>query len=67
MSNLVTFEELKEATGYMRAGDIERWLTERGVPFFHGKQGFVFTTPQQMNEALSVVKKQKAIIEFGGR
>lgn len=64
MSYIVTFNQLKEATGYSRISDIERWLNKTGIPFFYGKGGKVFTTQDKINEALTHVEKQQSRIEF---
>ena len=65
MNHFVTIDELKDVTGYKRQGDIENWLQSERIPFFRGKNGRVFTTPEKINEALGGVAGKNQTLEFG--
>ncbi|OQX33589.1 MAG: hypothetical protein B0D91_14080 [Oceanospirillales bacterium LUC14_002_19_P2] len=49
---LVTEDELKEWTKYVRTGDIIRFLRENQVPFWEGRGGRVLTTLEAINSSL---------------
>jgi len=53
MSQIVTPEELKQATGYDRPGDIEKCLRKNGVRFLYGKKG-IYTTIDALNQAMGI-------------
>lgn len=53
MSQIVTPEELKQATGYDRPGDIEKCLRKNGVRFLYGKKG-IYTTIDALNHAMGI-------------
>lgn len=53
MSQIVTIEELKAATGYDRPGDIEKCLRKNGVRFLYGKRG-IYTTLDALNNAMGI-------------
>lgn len=53
MSQIVTPEELKAATGYDRPGDIEKCLRKNGVRFLYGKRG-IYTTIDALNAAMGL-------------
>lgn len=53
MSQIVTQEELKDATGYDRPGDIEKCLRKNGVRFLYGKRG-IYTTIDALNAAMGI-------------
>lgn len=52
-SGIVTFEDLRAATGYRRQTDVARCLERQGVSFFYGRDG-VWTTIDALNAALGV-------------
>ena len=60
MSALINLQNLKEATGYTRASDIEKCLRQNGVRFLYGKNG-VFTTTDAFNAAMGL---QSGKLEF---
>lgn len=47
---ILTTADLQAVTGYQRASDIERCLTQQGVRFFWGKDG-PWTTLELINAA----------------
>jgi hypothetical protein len=53
MAQLVTFDQLKVATGYDRPGDVEKCLRKNGVRFLHGKNG-IYTTLDALNAAMGL-------------
>jgi hypothetical protein len=55
--NILTTDDLREATGYQRAGDIERCLKKNSIHFFHSRAG-VWTTVALMNAAGGIVGDQ---------
>lgn len=50
----LSFEILKEITGYERPGDVERCLREQGIVFLRGKGGKPFTTLAALNQAIGI-------------
>lgn len=50
IDGFLNIEDLKQLTGYERAGDVERCLAQQGVRFFWGKQG-PWTTRELINAA----------------
>ncbi|MDA3922722.1 MAG: DUF4224 domain-containing protein [Salinisphaera sp.] len=59
---IVTQEQLMSATGYERAGDLEKWLRRKGIKYHRGKGNRVFTTVDALNGTLDDV--ETADIEF---
>ncbi len=53
MSNIVTSDDLKSATGYDRTADIEKCLRKNGVRFLYGKKG-IYTTIDALNAAMGL-------------
>ena len=53
MSQLITLEQLKIATGYDRPGDVEKCLKKNGVRFLYGKSG-IYTTLDALNAAMGL-------------
>jgi hypothetical protein len=51
---ILSTDDLKAATGYDRAGDIERCLRTAGIRFFYGKGGRIVTTTDAVNAALGI-------------
>ena len=52
MSNIVLFDELKDATGYERVGDVEKCLKKQGIKTFYGRgKKVLWTTPELINAA----------------
>ena len=66
MSNILTNEELKKATGYDKNSAIEKCLRAQKIPLLYGKDGQVFTTIDAINSALGIVagEQQSEEIEF---
>jgi len=62
MSQIVTPEELKAATGYDRPGDIEKCLRKNGVRFLYGKKG-LYTTIDALNAAMGLHKGNQAPVK----
>ncbi len=62
MSQIVTQEELKAATGYDRPGDIEKCLRKNGVHFLYGKKG-IYTTIDALNAAMGLHKGNQAPVK----
>lgn len=62
MSTIVTPAELKAATGYERASDIEKCLRKNGVRFLYGKTG-IYTTIDALNAAMGITKVKTDITE----
>jgi hypothetical protein len=62
MSQIVTQEELKAATGYDRPGDIEKCLRKNGVRFLYGKKG-IYTTIDALNAAMGLHKGNQAPVK----
>ena len=54
MSQLISTEQLKKATGYERVSDIERCLVSNRVKFLYGKNNTIFTTLDAFNAALGI-------------
>jgi hypothetical protein len=52
-SAIVTFEQLKAATGYDSASGVERCLRKNGVRFLYGKLG-IYTTVDAINAAMGL-------------
>lgn len=48
---LLTTEQLQEAFGYDRVGDVCRALDDQGIPYFIGKGGRPWTTYALINSA----------------
>ncbi len=65
MNHLVSTEDLMKVTGYKKAGHVESWLQNNHILYFRGKDGYIFTTIQKLNEALDGEKKRSELIEFG--
>ncbi len=55
MSNVLTLEQLKAATGHSQAGKVEACLRKNGVRFLHGRNG-VYTTVDALNAAMGIGK-----------
>ncbi len=53
MTKLITLDELKTATGYKQAGDVEKCLRKNGVRFLYGRSG-VYTTTDALNAAMGL-------------
>jgi hypothetical protein len=53
IGQLVTFEDLKAATGYSRLSDIERCLQKAGIRYSYGKDG-IWTTIDAVNAGLGL-------------
>jgi hypothetical protein len=53
IGHLVTFEDLKSATGYSRLSDVERCLQKAKIPYTYGKDG-IWTTIEAVNAALGL-------------
>lgn len=41
---IIQQEQLLQATGYERPGDLERWLRRNGIKYHRGKSNRIFTT-----------------------
>jgi len=50
---LVSQEELMQATGYERPGDLRKWLDREGLTYKLGKGGRVLTTVDALNRAFA--------------
>jgi hypothetical protein len=50
---LITEDDLKAWTEFQRSGDLERFLKENGIPYFHGRGGKLCTT-------LNLIESSKA-------
>jgi hypothetical protein len=50
---IVSFEDLKAATGCTRLGDLEDCLRKNGVRFLYGKKG-IYTTVDALNAAMGL-------------
>ena len=48
---IITGEHLKEAMGYQNMADVEKKLVSRGIRFFPGKPGHIWTTLDLINAA----------------
>lgn len=53
IGQLVTFEDLKAATGYQRLSDVEKCLQKAKIPYSYGKDG-IWTTIDAVNAALGL-------------
>jgi hypothetical protein len=53
MSYVLTLDDLKAATGYKQAGDVEKCLRKNGVRFLYGKTG-IYTTLDALNAAMGL-------------
>ncbi|SSV15134.1 Uncharacterised protein [Acinetobacter baumannii] len=49
-SSVLTFDDLKRITGYVRRADVERALHEQGIRTFRGRAG-PWTTVELINQA----------------
>jgi len=58
----LTFDDLKELTGYTHPSDIERCLKQQGVRVFWGKHG-CFTTLKALHEAHGLDKAKETCYE----
>ena len=58
MNQVLTTTDLKQVTGYKRAGDIERCLQKQKIKFFYGKDG-VWTTIDLINAAGGILPEQE--------
>lgn len=56
--NVLKFDDLKELTGYERAGDVERILKESGIRYFPSRKG-CWTTLALVNAAGGIVNDQQ--------
>jgi hypothetical protein len=56
---IVTFEDLKAATGCTRQGDLEDCLRKNGVRFLYGKKG-IYTTVDALNAAMGLLSEKPA-------
>ncbi|CAD6871688.1 hypothetical protein [Methylomonas fluvii] len=64
MTDLVSIDQLKIATGYDRPGDIERCLRKNGVRYLYGQGGKIFTTIDAINAAMGLkLNDTNAIVE----
>jgi hypothetical protein len=50
VSGILSFDDLKQVTGYQRRSDIERTLREQGIRVFMGRNG-PWTTADLINQA----------------
>lgn len=50
ISSVLTFDDLKRITGYIRRADVERTLREQGIRLFRGRNG-PWTTVELVNQA----------------
>lgn len=50
---IVSYEDLKSATGCTRIGDLEDCLRKNGVRFLYGKKG-IYTTVDALNAAMGL-------------
>ncbi|MQT34848.1 DUF4224 domain-containing protein [Pseudomonas helleri] len=50
VSGILSFDDLKQVTGYQRRSDIERTLKEQGIRVFMGRNG-PWTTTDLINQA----------------
>ena len=60
MNGLLTFEDLRTATGLTRAGDVMRCLRSQGIAVFYGKGGEPWTTLDLINTAGGLVRGDAA-------
>jgi hypothetical protein len=51
---VVTYEELRELTGYKHPGEVANCLTQNKVPYSAGKHGRPWTTVEALNSALDI-------------
>ncbi|AUF99774.1 hypothetical protein CXQ81_03925 [Pseudomonas sp. 09C 129] len=49
-TGVLTFEDLKRITGYVRRADVERTLHDQGIRLFRGRTG-PWTTVELINQA----------------
>ncbi|MCA9422927.1 MAG: hypothetical protein KC592_18050 [Nitrospira sp.] len=52
VKDLLSIEDLKEWTGYQRTQDVKRWLAERDIKWWNGKDHQPCTTIQAINDKL---------------
>jgi hypothetical protein len=60
MNTLISIDELKIATGYSNAADVEKCLQRNGVRVIYGKKGYIFTTIDAINTALGLQTNQQS-------
>ncbi len=53
MSAILSLDDLKAATGYKYASDVEKCLRKNGVRFLYGKTG-IYTTIDALNAAMGL-------------
>lgn len=56
---LISIEELKEATGYKNTSDVEKCLQRNGVRMMYGRKGHIFTTIEAINESLGLTSNDQ--------
>tara|TARA_B100001059_G_C17536695_1_gene428303 strand:+ start:239 stop:433 length:195 start_codon:yes stop_codon:yes gene_type:complete len=60
-NTLVTTQDLKDATGYVRIADVIKCLESNRIPFFKGKDGQPWTTvglmenPHKVDEEITLI------------
>lgn len=52
MTDIVTFETLKEASGYNDPASVRAWMERNGIKSIVGKHGRPCTTIKMFNEAM---------------
>lgn len=57
MSAILNLDDLKTATGYKYASDVEKCLRKNGVRFLYGKTG-IYTTIDALNAAMGLQSGQ---------
>lgn len=53
MNALLNQQEISEWCGHKHRAKIERWLLERNIPFFYGKDNLICTTTESIQQALN--------------
>ena len=57
-NNILSIDDLKQATGYERHGDVEKCLRDNDIRFFRSKKG-VWTTLALVNAAGGIMVGQQ--------
>ncbi len=57
MTELISIDALKTATGYTNTADVEKCLQKNGIRVIYGKKGHIFTTLDAINQALGIRDK----------
>lgn len=70
MSSHVSYEELREWSGYKTPSEVCAWLAKNEIPFLYGVRNRPITTAEAINKALGVLpspanEEQKPTVEVG--